>query len=95
MESLNFMSKGDTPSVKILEEMFRPKDNSVWFVESVKTKKWVNVYDNLFDDNSLTNNPNEARHFQTRIQAMTFIFKNKLGGDFNPTEHQFIDKTTK
>lgn len=85
------MSRQDPHAIEWLERVFLPKDNIVWFVESRESQKWIKETDSCIDEESLTSDPEEARHFTTEPRAMMYIIKNSLGSRFIPTEHEFVN----
>lgn len=90
-----FFSRDDAQSLEWMNELFMPKDGYVWFVESTKSQKWITMYDNCSDEECLTNNPNEARCFETQMRATSYIVNNKLGNRFIATEHEFVSSDGK
>lgn len=95
---LLFTSRQDRHSLDHMFDIFTPRDNYVWFVEEIKTQKWItedsdHVNDKLepvYNRPQLTNEPLKAKQFQTQMQALTYCIKNKLGIEFTQTEHEFL-----
>jgi len=83
---LLFFAKQDWRSINILEEIMLPKRNHVWFVEHIKTQKWIKIKKG--NEFRLTSNPSLAKKFETEVRALSFCIENKLGEDFKPTEHE-------
>lgn len=80
------MAKQDSHSLGHLFKIFTEKEGYVWFLEFIETNEW------LTEEKSLTKDPLKAKQFKTEISALNYRLNFSLGIDYQPTEHQFIDK---
>lgn len=94
---LLFFARTNRHSIDHMLDIFMPIDGKVWFVEEIKSQKWItedsdHVNHNgeaLYSDHQLTDNPLLAKRFEAQMQALAYCIKNKLGEGFTQTEHDF------
>ena len=84
--TMGFFSREDPNSINALENIFAGKEGYVWFIELRGTIQWLTKI------NTLTRIPHEAMQFKSRMDALSYCVKNKLGAEYTQTEHEFNDK---
>ena len=85
METLEFFARRDPTSLGHLEDIFLPKEGYLWFIEDLRTNKWLTEEDTWTKDALL------AKKFITEIQALKYQISAGLSNNCQPTEHKFLD----
>jgi len=94
METQEYFSREDDGALEMMEEFTR---KGIFFIEEKATQKWLTSdSEHRAFGQILTNNPNKAKVFESKMVAMTYINQHGLKlGIYTVTEHEFPEEELK